>query len=595
MSIRPRASASFLCALLAACGGGGGGGGDGGTPPIGLSYATPQPTYEAEVAIAPNVPTVGGGAVDSWSVSPPLPSGLSLDASTGWITGTPADASPSASYVVAASNESGQATTLLSIEVLPAAADSLAPKASFDDSDVRHLLMRTHFGITDAHLEAATTMGVPAYVDAMLVFPPTSDVETAADALLLNPEDPPGLEGGFPSHAQLSQWWLFLMTRSTTPFQERLALFWHDHFAASTEVLEGGQTHWGKTHVNLWRKKGNGNLRALLVDMSRDWMMLQWLNGLQSNRIAPNENFAREFFELFTLGVDNGYTQADILEAARAFTGYRSRFDVGTGQSFVEFDTNRHDGNSKTIFGVTIPGQNRTDDYQAVVDVTVDHRPVAEHVSRKLFEHFCHESPKPGTVDQMAAILRGADYELVPLLAALFKSEAFYSAKSKAGLVKGPVDHNVGFIRATGLVIRVGALDAALSIEGQRPTQPPTVNGWPVGTEWLSAQGMLDRANVVLTCIADRTRQANGGVDVSDLLPPGTPTSGEVVDALAARLRVTLSASERAACVTYLDTQRLSDGTVVSSPFDPNNPTHVDERVRGLLYVLAQHPTYQIR
>jgi uncharacterized protein (DUF1800 family) len=455
--------------------------------------------------------------------------------------------------------------------------------------------VRTHFGITDPHYQAAVAAGVPAYVDAMLVFPAGSAVETQADALLVNPDDPPGLEGGFPSYAQLAQWWLYMMTRSTTPFQERLALFWHDHFAASSDVLEGGATHWAKDHVNLWRRKGNGNLRTLLVDMSRDRLMLQWLNGLQSTKNAPNENFPREFFELFTLGVDQGYTQADILEAARAFTGYRARFDATTGQSFVEFDPNRHDAGSKTIFGVTIPGQSRTDDYQAVVDLTVDHRPVAEFVSRKIFEHFCHEDPSDAVVDAMAAILRANDYELSPLLATLFKSEAFYSAKSRACLVKGPVDHGVGFVRSTGLVIRLGTLDAALAIEGQRPTQPPTVNGWPIGTEWLSAQGMLDRANVVLTCVTDRTRQAAAGVDVAALLPPGTPTSGEVVDALAARLRVTLSTSERDACVTYLDTQRLSDGSVVPSPFDPANPTHVDERVRGLLYVLAQHPTYQLR
>jgi hypothetical protein len=181
------------------------------------------------------------------------------------------------------------------------------------------------------------------------------------------------------------------------------------------------------------------------------------------------------------------------------------------------------------------------------------------------------------------------------VLSVLFKSEAFYSAKSKAGLVKGPVDHGIGFIRSTGLVIPIRAVDTAMTLEGQRPTQPPTVNGWPVGTEWLSAQAMLDRANVVLTCIADRVRQAEAGIDVADLLPPGTPTSGEVVDSLAARLRVTLSPSDRTACVTYLDTQRLADGTVVPSPFDPTNPTHVDQRVRGLLYILAQHPTYQIR
>jgi hypothetical protein len=474
-------------------------------------------------------------------------------------------------------------------------ADSLEAKASFDDDDVRHLLSRTHFGGTEAERLAVHAAGVPAYVASMLVFPASSPVEDAADLLLVNDDDPPGLEGGFPSHGQLAQRWLHLMTRSTTPFQERLAFFWHDHFAASSAVVETNATWWARDQVDLWRREGAGNLRDLLVSMARDPLMLAWLNGLESTRRAPNENFAREFFELFTLGVDNGYAQADVLEAARAFTGWRQRFDATTGRAYVEFDPNRHDAGAKTIFGVTVPGQNATDDYEAVVDLTLEHRPVAEYVCRKVFEHFGYLGPSDALVGRMATVLRDADWELAPLLRAIFTSEAFYSDRAREGLVKGPVDHAVGFVRATGLHIRLSSLDSALSLAGERPTMPPTVAGWPQGTLLLSAQGMLDRANLVLQCVTDRTRQADAGIDPGSLLPPGGPTSAECVDALAARLRVRLSAEDETSCAAYLDTLRRSDGTLVASPFDASNPTHVDERVRGLLYVLAQHPTYQLR
>jgi hypothetical protein len=129
----------------------------------------------------------------------------------------------------------------------------------------------------------------------------------------------------------------------------------------------------------------------------------------------------------------------------------------------------------------------------------------------------------------------------------------------------------------------------------QRPTQPPDVNGWPRGTLWLSAQGMIERANFLRRCIVSRDLQSGVGISVADLLPAGRPTAEEVVDRLAWLLRVTLSPDERATCVTYLDTIRQADGQTVASPFDPTDNRHLEERVRGLLYILGQHPSYLIR
>jgi hypothetical protein len=475
---------------------------------------------------------------------------------------------------------------------------TLAAKSSFSAADVRHLLARTTFGRTPADVDAVTAAGVPAHVDGMLqlALPGSTSWDQAAEALLVNEDDPPGLEGGFPSPSQLAQWWETLMLTSGNQFQEVLALFWHDHFAASTSVLEGDSYHWMKAHVNLFRGEGAGNLRSLLVKVSRDWVMLKWLDGVISTKNAPNENYAREFWELFTRGVDNGYGQPDIVEAARAFTGYRQRFDAVTGQSYVQFDPNRHDAGAKTILGVTIPGQNLTDDVQAVVDLTLDGSTLtSEWIARKLLEGFCYLAPPDAVVGELAGILRDQGYELAPVLRALFLSEAFYSEKAREGLVKSPVEHAVGFVRSTGLTVRIGTLDATLVALGQRPTQPPTVNGWPGGPLWLSAQGMIDRTNHVRNCITARTLQASLGIDVGALLPSPGATSAEVVDALADRLNVVLAPSEHDRCVEYLDTQRLGDGTVVADPFDPTSATDVDERVRGLLYVLAQHPTYLVR
>ena len=147
----------------------------------------------------------------------------------------------------------------------------------------------------------------------MVQYADTTALETTAAGHLVNTTDPVGLEGQFPSQQQVARYWLHLMINNPNPFQEVLAFFWHDHFASSTINLEGSATRWMVDQVNLWRKKGNGNLRQLLLDMSRDSVMLFFLDGVLNTKSAPNENFAREFWELFTLGVDNGYTQADIV------------------------------------------------------------------------------------------------------------------------------------------------------------------------------------------------------------------------------------------------------------------------------------------
>jgi uncharacterized protein (DUF1800 family) len=471
----------------------------------------------------------------------------------------------------------------------------MAAKATFDDADVRHLLRRTRFGVRAADLQRVAQIGVANFVAEMLQFLPIGGTpwEQAADQLLVNADDPPGLEGGFPSETQLAQWWQALMLENPNPFQEVLALFWHDHFATSAEVLESDARWWMKAHVNLFRERGAGNFRDLALRVARDWAMLRWLDGVSNTRRAPNENFAREFWELFTRGVDNGYTQADIVEAARAFTGYRSRFDDPTDRSFVEFDPGRHDAGTKVVLGVTIPGQNATDDFAAVVDATLDSSDLTSRwIARRLLEGFCYPAPPESVIDELATLLRDRNYELAPVLRALFVSEAFHSAEARKGFERSPVSFAVGFLRASTLRVPSRTLDDALGVLGHRPTTPPNVNGWPGGPLWLSAQALTDRTNFLRTAITARTFQQGLGIDAAALLPSPTATAPEVVDALAARLDVTLTTTERTRLVEYMDTQRRNDGTVFDDPFDP--ATDVDERVRGLLYVLGQHPTFHV-
>ena len=187
-------------------------------------------------------------------------------------------------------------------------------------------------------------------------------------------------------------------------------------------------------------------------------------------------------------------------------------------------------------------------------------------------------------------------YFRVPVFDTLFLSEAFYSAQAKAGFVKTPIEHLTGFQRSTQLYGDPNQVTRRAVLLGNTATQPPTVDGWPEDEGWLSAQALVDRANVIKYLIRDaKTIQDSLGIDVADLLPPGLPTSLEVVDSLALRLHLDLTTSERDQLATYLDTDRQGNGTIISSPFDASNPTHIDQRVRGLLYMMALHPTYLTR
>ena len=260
----------------------------------------------------------------------------------------------------------------------------------------------------------------------------------------------------------------------------------------------------------------------------------------------------------------------------------------------------RHNTTNKTVLGQTIMGRTGADgvnEYVDMVNVTLNNRPVAEFICKKLLEHFVYLNPPPALVDQLAALLRASNYELRPVLSTILLSEAFYSPVAKAGLVKSPVNVALGFVRATGMRTHMDDLDDALESAGQRPTMPPNVNGWPGGPLWLSAQAMVERTNFVSDCVTHRGQDVQTGLDLRATLLPngGTTTAPQTVDALALLLRVPLTPADHQICVDYLNTQRNGAGAVSPSPFDAANDTHIDERVRGLLYVLAQQPLYHVR
>ncbi len=466
---------------------------------------------------------------------------------------------------------------------------NLAQQAEFSAADVDHLLRRTQFGVSVEGRAAVASGGVPAFVDAMLTFPAEETaVEREAAQLLANDDDPAGLEGRFPSANDVTEWWLHLMMHSDAPFQERLAMFWHDHFAVSSDGLNGQERHWMVDLVQLLRRQGVGNFRTLVVEVSRSSAMLEWLDSTSNVRGEPNENFAREFFELFTAGADNGYTEADIQEASRAFTGYRNRLDADTNLRYTEFDSERKDIFAKVLFDdVVVRGNGEDgDDFQDVVDVTFANLPVAEWLAEKLLLEFVNDAPTEAQVTEVAAVIREEAYEMRAILRRLFLSRMFY--ENSGTMVKMPVEHAIGFVRSTNLFMPPSTMRSELDSLAQVPSRPPSVFGWPQGSEWLSSEGMVERANLVRRAIENRTYQTDNGYELT--LPSGdASTAGEVVDHFAVLLGVVLLATEREVLVSYMNTHVRNDDTREEDPFDPTETRDVDERVRGLLYILANH------
>jgi uncharacterized protein (DUF1800 family) len=237
----------------------------------------------------------------------------------------------------------------------------------------------------------------------------------------------------------------------------------------------------------LLRRHAAGNFRDFVRAISRDPAMLDYLNNQQNRKAHPNENYARELMELFTLGIGN-YTENDIREAARAFTGWAHD---GEEYIFRKFD---HDEGQKTFFGQK--GNFNGDD---IVEIILQHQASARYISGKLFKNFAYEDIEPAVNDSLAESFRENKWEIRPLLRTILTSQAFYSDKAIGTQIKSPVQLVVGTVRMLGLDMpdrRV--MQASLNQMGQVPLEPPNVKGWPGGRMWINTSTLFVRYNTAV-------------------------------------------------------------------------------------------------
>ncbi|MBI4605615.1 MAG: DUF1800 domain-containing protein [Planctomycetes bacterium] len=273
--------------------------------------------------------------------------------------------------------------------------------------------------------------------------------------------------------------WVYRMLLGASPAREKLVLFWHGHFATSARKVE--DVGFMLDQIALFRSKGPGPFEDLLLAVSRDPAMLVWLDGNMNRRGKPNENYARELMELFSLGIGN-YTEGDIKEAARAFTGWH----VKDGRFW--YNERAHDGGEKLVFGKT--GAFGGED---VVRLSIEHPACPELIARKLFEHYVHPSPDAELRRELGRALRERGMRIGDFLAALLASRVFYSTRARRSLVATPVDFAVGALRTLEARAGARAVSKAIAAMGQELLAPPSVKGWDAGHAWLNSTTLLAR------------------------------------------------------------------------------------------------------
>jgi uncharacterized protein (DUF1800 family) len=292
---------------------------------------------------------------------------------------------------------------------------------------------------------------------------------------------------------RLKAYWLYRILHHSDALREKMTLFWHNHFATSErKVASVALMH---RQNELFRHHALGAFGALLNEIVRDPAMLIWLDGADSKKDRPNENFAREYLELFTLGIGH-YTEADLRQAARAFAGWqrlRNRQFLGVDE--FRLDPANVDAGPKTFLGQTGPWK-ATD----VVRITLEQPACAEFLSRKLYRWFISEveEPAPELITGLATELRNHGYDVGHVVGVILRSRHFYSESAYRQRIKSPVEFTPGLVNALEVPpssARLVVLAMQCDGQGQELFAPPNVRGWEGGRTWLNSSTVLARGN----------------------------------------------------------------------------------------------------
>ena len=375
--------------------------------------------------------------------------------------------------------------------LLPAALALAASPMGFDEA--RHLLNRTSFSANPADINAFAKLTRAQAVDQLLAWT-AHKVDTRAPDWSNDFESPRRLRGMSEEERKRAQreqaqkgvelraWWMTEMLTTPSPLTEKMVLFWHNHFVSSLQKVRSPVLMYRQNL--LLRRHALGYFGDMLHEVSKDPAMVLYLDNASNRKAQPNENFAREVMELFTLGEGN-YSENDIKEAARAFTGWSIDLDTGEFVSRAQV----HDDGEKIVLG-----RSGNFDGDAVLDILLAQPQTAEFIVTKLWREFVSPIPDTAEVKRIARMFRDNRYNIKVALRALLTADAFYAPQNRAALIKSPVELIVGTLRQfrfeTGEAMPFYVASRQL---GQDLFAPPNVKGWPGGEAWINSATLLAR------------------------------------------------------------------------------------------------------
>ena len=382
--------------------------------------------------------------------------------------------------------------------------------AGDDIALMAHLMRRAGFGAGRAELEARAAKGYEATVED-LVNPQEEPVDQYEffryHPGYIRPITLPGMGAAN---------WLHTMINTQRALEEKVALFWHHVFATGVSKVDHPQQV--VSQVDMFREKGMGSYRDLLVSLAKDPAMIYWLDNCDNHSAAVNENWGRELLELFSMGVGN-YTETDVLECSRAFTGWTiapapPRMYYGKFDWTFEYKEEDHDDGEKTFLGHT--GNFNGED---IIDIICQRPATARFIARHLYNFFVADEPQvptwsvtppqdPEAVDLLAKTFIDSGYEMKPVLGVLFNSDFFKNARFAK--IKSPAEVVVGTLRLVGgaefPAPGIGNLAKNPGYMGQELLNPPSVEGWHTGVEWINSGALMKRINFSAEMLGDVNR-----------------------------------------------------------------------------------------
>ena len=460
-----------------------------------------------------------------------------------------------------------------------------------------HLMRRAGFGATRDELEALDGRSYEATVEELL-HPETSRTSTPEDEDLVRRYHVDQNSLLILDSAQA--YWIFRMVNTSRPLEEKIALFWHGLFATGYTKLN--QPKVILSQIDMFRRRGLGSFRDLLVEISKDPAMIFWLDNKDNHKDAVNENYGREILELFTMGVGN-YTEDDVRQSSRAFTGWNihnSDFHaVRTNQDSVwpygridwqyEYRPEDHDNGEKQFLGQV--GDHNGED---VIDIICRHPATARFIARHLYNFFVADEPQvpawdtvpprdPHAIETLAQAFVESGYNIRATLRVLFNSNFF--KESTFAKVKSPVEMVVGTARTAGGFEFPNVVDIQLALQpaqmGQQVLDPPSVEGWHPGVEWVNTASLVKRVNFAVGQFSDTTKPGVNSMIDRIASSNGNLSPDDLVES----------------CLDILGPMSVSEKSrdeLVQQAADEKGNQTTENRIRAMLQMIVSTREYQM-